>query len=333
MLVEEELMDMGIIPQNKIVTLDQDGSRMMEYLLASTNNGDQMLIDLDDEGEVHSSGSTVFVETERVLDIPYSVKTASVECTGKKACGAAFVCDGGVCVLSRSFQDDVQKERTLIMASDQSRTATISGNPVPMPVVRLSSIRANPSAVVENVNELTKQFFNLTMNTCIQTTDRVREKLGEIGNRLDDFEEASRKAYETLGEDNYFIQQQRKESGMPRTPEQRKKYLAMTNNLSIRHAMGRDLLTNCQRIHDLLPALSKIVERLYELEQISDSYAETSGVVFTGEEIKLANTPLARSTLAVSKSSVNASGSGQEGEEGEEENNVGISSYDSTNIF
>jgi hypothetical protein len=165
---EDELNALGVKPL-EVVTIQSDGA-MSTYIKALTKHGYKVLIDVDQPGASTVGYANVRLQKvipQKALELPKAYHDTCNSCREHNACGVAFERDGSMCRLTPQTDDNkmvVVKEELFANLGDAGDPYGIfKGDAAPYPIVKLSTLRANPAAVHCAIEKMTHEIVAALM--------------------------------------------------------------------------------------------------------------------------------------------------------------------------
>jgi hypothetical protein len=162
--VMERLLRNGYLVKSRIYS-----GQKIAYLLARTKVGDCVFIKIDDPKyrdtfpTVEMSGmDDIQTSPSAVTIIPQDTKMGAMECLEYEICGAAFICNGAVCMAEnphRVPEIKSYKEQTLIFNSGAA--ASLGNSVMAYPIVNLSSLLADPKGMTDRIAVASNKLLNL----------------------------------------------------------------------------------------------------------------------------------------------------------------------------
>ncbi len=185
--VENELMKYGYLPTQKIM-INENSQKQCMFIKATNKFGQPVLIKLDDEGIVVESQADLTIVKSNIGQIgDYSSRVGERVCMQSEACGLAYVCNNGVCVMENNNDGKVVESKFEFVKRFSEQDAIIGDEPVAYPVVSLSDIRANPALVLDITNRATKRLRNAAYNNSTQSLIDVRNNIQKLNESFNEF--------------------------------------------------------------------------------------------------------------------------------------------------
>jgi len=281
--IETELVKNGYTPVSKIAIVSPKmtkSGRKSPKSAKKTNDTTLQYVK-----SINKKGQTVFVlvdvdgyTTERITDVSLievkdtsklsqSIKSGAYNCASNDVCGVVFECGcDTICVVSRDAEEFTPRESTFSFVdsdlSDEGETVT------PYPLVRLSEIKTDPSAVLCNTDTVMKRLRNSSYTFLLQEfneTKSASSKLSESVGRFDRMlSDAATKLSKTLSQleqwNNFYIKS-------PPTSQEEKERLSK---------IQYNLLRRNEGITTLLLSMKKVVEKQKEINLIAAEIADIS---------------------------------------------------------
>jgi hypothetical protein len=277
--VETSLVDSGYLPVDKVLTKDDNGNLMCQYVKAIDETGRSVFVDLDCDGYVSVSPKDMVVtEKSQASVIPYSVKMGTYECASSDVCGVAFECDNEICTMTRSNEDLTPSETVFsqtklpVTTEGHKHHGILDSHPIAYPIVSLSDVRANPEEVACSVRDTHNRLRNVSFAQTHKHTSELAQAQKALNTEVGRYCQIQRKTADALQrtiaqlED---IHTQYKKSP-PANDEERENLRAVRFNLRKRHDMVVDYLKLSESMHE---RIGKIEELTSDLQAMND-YAE-----------------------------------------------------------
>lgn len=306
--IESELANSGYLTVEKIITSSNDGRQSAEYLVVTTPYGQKAMVDLDATGYVANNGNTVFISSsDRNTSIPYSMKMGAMECMKDLACGAAFVCEGEVCMLKNDIGSMAPMEKSFVLAEEKTnKTAVMSGYPIALPVVKLSEIRANPYEVEKNIDVATRNVMLAAYDDCQKGMENLHVAIDGVHDQYKALRERQKQAFSDLDRVMIRLNEIRKANGKPVSDEDRVKARKIYYNLYKRYEMMANLMKMCNALATKEAELKAISNDMKEMRELIDrEYSKLDKVYQPSQSMVINNSMLPKSTLSDNSSMIN----------------------------
>jgi hypothetical protein len=185
--VETELISYGYLPTQKIM-INENNEKQAMFIKATNKFGQPILIKLDDEGKVvESTSDLTIIKTNTGQIGDYSSRVGEKICMQTEACGLAYVCNNGICVMENDNNGRVVESKFEFVKRFSEQDAIIGDEPVAYPVVTLSDIRANSALVLEITNRATKRLRNAAYANSTVSLVEVRENIQRLNEAFNIF--------------------------------------------------------------------------------------------------------------------------------------------------
>lgn len=277
--VEQTLTETGYLPVDKILTKDENGNLMCQYIKAVDPTGRSVFIDLDCEGYVAVDPKDMTMTTmSNASVVPYSIKMGTYECASSDVCGVAFECDNEICTLKRSDNSLTPSETVFTsvsmpeMSSGHKEHGMISNQPIAYPIVTLSDIKANPDQVSCSIKDSHNRMRNISFGQAKKETESLVDATKDLNNEIRRYEINHKIISGTLARtirELETIHEQYKRSP-PSNDDERAKLRLVYHNLRKRHDLVVDHLKLSESVNS---RVDRIKELSGEVRSLND-YAE-----------------------------------------------------------
>lgn len=200
MNTNDELARAGYTVINQFsVREDKTDTIRASYVKAIDRNGRTVYILLDDTGYTSVNPADLTeVDAKIATQIPDSLKRSVYQQAGTGVGGVVFECPNGICSITRNPQMEAV-ESSFILVSKKAETSAVMGtDPVAHPVVRLSEIRANPSAVLLNTEAASSKIRNSQYTDCVEQLKRDEALLRELNESFNRYHKTRNEAKSSL---------------------------------------------------------------------------------------------------------------------------------------
>ena len=279
--VEQMLTESGYLPVDKILTKDENGNLMCQYIKSVDATGRTSFVDLDCEGYVSvdpKDMTMVNSGSNNASVVPYSVKMGTYECASSDVCGVAFECDNEICTLKRADDSLVPSETVFTQSATDAghkKHGMLDNHPISYPIVSLSDIKANPERVACSIKDAHDRMRNASFGQVSQDTSGLVNATKSLNNEISRFN-ANQKAI-SASLTNTIAQLEKIHAQYKRSPptsdHERAKLRSVHYNLRKRHDMVVDHLklsesvnSRVDRIRELsgeVKALNDYTEKLF----------------------------------------------------------------------
>lgn len=271
--IEQKLLEKGYNILSKILVNSEDMTKA-RYLEVINPRGQHLFIELDLDGIVAlRDDDATLIEGQMGTAIPYSSKMGAIQCADGM-CGIAFVCEDGICTLEKSGIDETT-ENTFIF-SGKERKGKMSNEPIPYPIIRLSEVEANPEAVTQTIEEITRRIRSGPYQSCIKNLDEMEKDLVNFENNFSRFRQAQKEAASAI---NSSLQELEKiynlyRSHPPEDDQSQERYHQLIYNIQCRHETALVILDACSAVSKKRDKLKKWSEMIEEASSIIDKIAK-----------------------------------------------------------
>ena len=278
--VEQMLTESGYLPVDKILTKDENGNLMCQYIKSVDATGRTSFVDLDCEGyvSVDPKDMTMVNGSNNASVVPYSVKMGTYECASSDVCGVAFECDNEICTLKRADDSLVPSETVFTQSATEvghKKHGILDNHPISYPIVSLSDIKSDPERVACSIKDAHDRMRNASFGQVSQETSGLVGATKSLNNEISRFN-ANQKAISasltnTISQLEKIHNQYKKSP--PVSDHERSKLRSVHYNLRKRHDMVVDHLklsesvnSRVDRIRELsgeVKALNDYTEKLF----------------------------------------------------------------------
>ncbi len=277
--VEDTLIKSGYLPVDKILTKDDNGNMICQYIKAIDETGRSTFVDLDCDGYVSvDQKDMTMVEKSNASVIPYSVKMGTYECASSDVCGVAFECDNEICTLKRTNESLTPTEtvfthtKTTKDVPGHKEYGILNSHPIPYPIVKLSEIKSNPSGVSCSIKDSHNRMRNASFGqTNKDTKDLVNaeQNLQNAVNRYNKIQTNISHSLNKTIDQLEKIHEQYKRSP-PTSDKEKENIRSVHYNLRKRHDLAIDYLKLSESVNS---RVHRIKELTGEIESLND-YAD-----------------------------------------------------------
>ena len=278
--VEQMLTESGYLPVDKILTKDENGNLMCQYIKSVDATGRTSFVDLDCEGyvSVDPKDMTMVNGSNNASVVPYSVKMGTYECASSDVCGVAFECDNEICTLKRADDSLTPSETVFTQSATEAghkKHGMLDNHPISYPIVSLSDIKANPERVACSIKDAHDRMRNASFGQVSQDTSGLVSATKSLNNEISRFntnqKAISASLTNTIAQLEKIHAQYKKSP--PSSDHERSKLRSVHYNLRKRHDMVVDHLklsesvnSRVDRIRELsgeVKALNDYTEKLF----------------------------------------------------------------------
>lgn len=277
--IENELLQFGYQPKNKVIIKDTDGNKRTQYIKTINKKGQKLFVIIDSNGYTTSRSSDLYlIESLSCDSVPYSLKTGAYNLVGKDASGVAFECGSkSMCFVVREpdelkpremnyTYDDHSMNQNASSLSSGSQSSTcefqdLKSHIMTYPVIRLTEIRANPDLILQNTDIVTRRLRNEEYKGVLNelsVTHNGIDKLNLAFNKFNNLQiNVADKLYKVV--DKLEILNSRYTNNPPFTDDDKDTY----------SKIQLDLIKKNENITLLLRAMKKIADCHHEINDIT----------------------------------------------------------------
>lgn len=263
----EQLISHGYLVQYRLY----EGSDL-SYLMTRSRAGDVFLIQLEQPRASLSRLPEIRMQRRRDLTVvPQEIKVGALQCLNYDICGAAFVCDGNLCLAERPPQDPTGLVETDFALESPLEGIRLGRSVVAYPVVQLSDLLAQPQEYEGRLAQAADAMANLGMEVLNQDTrsflqalDEVRAQVIEMATTAQDLQSQLDREIDRLTQ--FYLEIRHLHPGDLPDDEQARYYLLL-KSLADRKARRRqliDAMANAQLAADLVRAVPKEIQSQLE---------------------------------------------------------------------
>lgn len=193
--IDDLLMAKGYAPLD-IITLNTDKDKVY-YIKAENPVGDIVFIQTDKSGglTVQLPNRTV-VKISEGSSIPTSVKISAMECAGSAVCGAAFQCNGELCILQRKDDGKIYQATYVVTETPRETKMTPFGSPVAFPVITLTEIESNNDDAIARVHKATLEIQQAAKISSTQQLVDTSKSINTLATQMNTLVTAYQKMHE-----------------------------------------------------------------------------------------------------------------------------------------
>jgi hypothetical protein len=282
--VEATLLEFGYVPTDKVITKDEDGLLVCQYLKAVDKSGRTVFVDMDCDGFVSVDPKNMtMVKVSDASVVPYSIKMGAYDCAASDVCGVAFECDGEVCTLKRSNKDLTPSETVFTSASKDGNTFALMPNyPIPYPIVNLSDIKNKPAEVASSIKDSHDRMRRVAFGHVERDTQDLDKSTASLVHEVRKFEEQQKevssklsttlKEFETMND--RFIRKP------PTTDNGKSLQRTVQFNLRKRNDMVLDYLTYSEAVNSRAARIKELAAELKDLNDLAEQLFDGVGNVY-----------------------------------------------------
>lgn len=171
---------------DKIVAKDKNGKSVMAYIKCVTPLGHPVYVDMDNP---NVSDSATMAEVESVNTMPEEIKKKHFKSAGNGVTGVVLECEHNICTLNRDDEKEDPNERNFVYLDNTNKKSLMGDNPTPIPIVKLTDIRANGPQVITSINEATIRMRKGLYEEGLRKFEITRKALQDVYEELTRFAE------------------------------------------------------------------------------------------------------------------------------------------------
>lgn len=274
--VEKSLTESGYLTVDKILTKDENGNLLCQYIKAVDATGRSAFVDLDCEGYVAVDPKDMTMTNSSSVNasvVPYSVKMGTYECVSSDVCGVAFECDNEICTLKRTDQSLTPSETVFTtLKSGNGDKGMLSNTPIAYPIVSLSDLKANPEQVASSIKDSHNRMRNVAFGQANRDTENLVNATKSFNAEIKRFDTNQRLISTSLNKtinELERIHAQYKRSP-PASDKERANLRSVQYNLRKRHDLVVDFIKLSESVND---RTDRVKELAGEVKSLND-YAE-----------------------------------------------------------
>jgi len=277
--VEVTLLESGYVPTDKVITKDDNGLLVCQYIKAVDKSGRSVFVDMDCEGFVSVDPKSMSMsKVSSASAVPYSIKMGAYDCAASGVCGVAFEYDGEVCALKRSTNDLSPTETVFAsLNKGDENYGALPNYPIPYPIVSLNEIKSNPYQVKCSIKDSHDRMRSVAFGHVARDAKALDSAMVSLHDQVKRFELnqriVSNKLGSTLKEFETINEQFNRKP--PTNDKTRALQRSVQFNLRKRNQMVEDFLKLSEAVN---ARATKIKELAGELKELNE-YFERS---FTG---------------------------------------------------
>lgn len=253
--VEKDLIRLGYMPISKVV-IEEDGIKYAKYIKVLNLHGQKVYVDLDISGDVIieiTETDVLFIEEEVAKEIPL---VEPYQCLQGEICGVVSECQGHVCTLVREVESYYPRQVHYYRPGED----TFVVNEIAYPIIRLSSILADPVYALESQYATYEALRNQKNALEVQRLNDISKLLNlaisEYNEYIEERASLSKQVYESIAE----------------LETQNETYIKDLNITALEQAERKDILLQLKNrneiVEDILKCSEHIVNVKKDLERI-----------------------------------------------------------------
>ena len=288
--IEKALLDRGFISIEKILTKDDFGNIICNFIKARDKLGHVFYVELDtncDDGFgflMVSENDQVFTKSDKASIVPYSLKVGSFEASNSDLYGVGFECDNSICVMSRKDNSLEPVETVFTHTKESGDDMGIQDNhPIPFPVVKLSEILSNPKIVQHNITCSHNKMRNIAFNSCNKDVLSMKRNLENLEKEINKFAEISNKVSSSLSSSISQLEKMHDdyEKRGTRCNKDVENLRCIRFNLNKRHELFQDYTAMCHSMRERSEKIAVLSEELRSLNEFAETLFTGLSSVFT----------------------------------------------------
>ncbi len=284
--VEKSLLDRGFIPTEKILTRDDNGIVICNYIKVRGKLGHAAYVELDCDYHDGMGFLTVNPEDEILTEskeasvIPYSLKVGTFEANNSDLYGVGFECDNSICVMSRKDSSLSPVESVFINNNDMG---ILKKHPIPFPIVKMTDILANPDTVHKNISKGHSRMRNVAFNSCMKEVTDLKKYANELNVEIERFDKISSEVSNVLASTIDYLEtvHDKYEKKGISTTKDKANLKAIRFNLNKRHDLVNDHIANCHSMRERAEKIRVLSEEIKALNDFSETLFTGLSSVFT----------------------------------------------------
>jgi hypothetical protein len=191
--IEARLEQTGYAPVSRVfveVTDGPNGEVVSEgrYVKAISPDGHMVYVETDVDGYMVSSPDEVPLKEARTeLRIPPASKRGDLRSVGLLAKGIAYECEGDICVVTRSPNNEMEPEEISLVRSFDLEKASEEevGYPIPYPIVLFSDILSSPDYIRADISDAVQKLKVLAESKSKEELNKFMDSAENIANTSD----------------------------------------------------------------------------------------------------------------------------------------------------
>jgi len=289
--VEKTLVKSGYLPVDKVLTKDDNGNLMCQYIKAVDATGRTTYVDLDCEGYVAVDPEDVaMTSATKASVVPYSARIGTYECASSDVCGVAFECDNEICTVKRSDGSMTPSETVFTTSSVSQKFpghkehGMLSNHPISYPIVSLSDIKENPERVACSVRDSHNRMRNAAFGQVNRDTTNLLESSNGLNNEVRRFDAKQKSVASKLTStiEQLETAHEALKRKPPVTDKARANLRSVRYNLRRRHDLVTDHLKLAEAVNSRLDRIKELLGEVKTLNDYSDRLFE--GVEYEYQE-------------------------------------------------
>jgi len=288
--IEKTLLAKGFIPTDKILTRDDDGNIICNFIKVRDKLGHAAFVELDCDYRDGMGFLTILPEEEIMSEkhgvsvIPYSLKIGTFEANNNDLYGVGFECDNSICVMSRKDPSLKPMETTFIHSKNiDNDMGILSRHPIPFPIVKMTDILANSEMIQKNIKTGHSRMRNVAFTSCMKEVVSLKKYSKELNEEIQRFDKISSEVSNVLAstindlEDMHDVYEKTGAKNQKDIDNVR----SIRFNLNKRHDLVNDHIANCHSMRERSEKVRVLAEELKALNDFSETLFTGLSNVFT----------------------------------------------------
>jgi len=288
--IEQQLIESGYLPIDKILTKDENDNLMCQYIKALDPTGRSAFVDLDCEGYVSIDPKNMSVTkmSNKASVVPYSTKIGTYDCASSEVCGVAFECDNEICTVKRSDTNLAPTETVFThvknpLSSGHKHHGMVESHPIAYPIVSMSEIKNNPEAVTCSIKQSHASMRNVSFNQGKKETKELAVVTKDLHDEVKRYERnqniVSTKLSKGIAELEQVYEYYKKRP--PVNDKERELKRQVIFNLRKRHDLVIDHLKLSESVNSRVNRIKELAGEIKELNDYGDKLFKGIDNVYT----------------------------------------------------
>ena len=280
-MIDSYLRSQRYQPMNNLTVHDEGES---SYIQALDPLGNKVYVKLDDgEYTASSSNDLRLSKTTSLSHIPYSSKQAAVDISNPEVSGVALVCKDGVCILESGGNESNYKFETSATITTGPTETIIEDDKLSLiPVIKLSEIRANALAVLQNTENVSCRILNSLYISCMDDMELFSLAYADLTDAGEKYFQQHEELMAMLSvtTSQYREYAQGYLDNPPATSAEQLKYETLLYNLYRRSEMMDDIVKSSRVMAGLASNVRDITRTVNDLNKyVNNSFQGVEGVL------------------------------------------------------
>ena len=247
-------------------------NKLTVYVKAINKKGQRVFI-LFDTSDTNDNISSIsqfeFTENKNANTVPHSIKNGAYSCAGHDVCGIAFECGtSSICILARDSESITPTEHNYVLLTVNSNSPKLQNNTalelpdniMSYPILRLSEIKVDADAVLENSDAVTRRLRNSAYIAETQNLSAARTAIVKL---YDDFVAFDAVRQEIVTKLNNTLPQLEEWNDIyianpPVNEEDKQKYRQLQYNLACRNESIATLIRAIKKVGNIRSVVDNI---------------------------------------------------------------------------